>query len=86
MPKEKQEIGYAELLEKIQGILVCYPECRNIHIDGIQVYRERVDGANWHVTSYRRSGDDNYLTACREKIASEIRNLRAAYDVADKPA
>ena len=78
----KQIISYAELLEKVQSLLVCYPECRNIHIDGIEVYKERLDGANWHVATYRRSGDDNDLTACREKIVAEIRLLRASYDVA----
>lgn len=80
----KQFLPYAELLEKVQSLLVCYPECRNIHIDGIQVYSEQVDGANWHITNYRRSGDDNDLTACREKIVAEIRLLRASYDVASK--
>jgi len=80
----KQSIPYAELLEKVQSLLVCYPECRNIHVDGIEVYQERVDGANWRITTYRQSGDDNDLAACREKIVAEIRLLRASYDVERK--
>lgn len=83
--RKKQVISYEELLGKIQGLLVFYPkECRNIHIDGLQVYREQVDGANWHVVSYRRSGDDNDLDECREKLAADIRTLRQAYDVGEK--
>jgi hypothetical protein len=85
VPKRpKQKLPYAELLAKVQGLLAIYPkECRNIHIDGLQVYPEQVDGANWHVTMYRRSGDDNDLSECREKIAAELRILREAYDVDD---
>jgi hypothetical protein len=78
----KQIIPYSELLAKVQGLLACYPEaCRNIHIDGIQPYCEQVDGANWRVVNYRRSGDNNDLYECREKIAAEIRHLRECYDV-----
>jgi hypothetical protein len=85
MPKSaKQSIPYAELLEKVQSLLVCNPECRNIHVDGIEVYQGQVDGANWRIVTYRRSGDDNDLPACREKIAAEIRLLRASYEVALK--
>lgn len=40
----KQIIPYAELLEKVQSVLACYPECRNIHIDEIQVHQEQIDG------------------------------------------
>ena len=82
---KKQVIPYEELLAKVQGLLVFYPkECRHLHIDALEVYREQVDGANWHVGGYRRSGDDNDWHECREKIAAEIRTLRQAYDVADK--
>jgi len=83
MPKRpKQVIPYAELLVKVQGLLAFYrKECRNIQIDGLQVYREQVDGANWHVVTYRRSGDDNDLYECREKLAAELRTLRESYDV-----
>ncbi len=77
----KQTILYTELLEKIQGLLVCYPECRNIHIDSIEVYREKVDGANWHITRHRRSGHDHDWPECLEKIVAEIRHLRECYDV-----
>ena len=82
---KKEVIAYAKLLEKVQSILACFPaECRNIHIDGIQVYRERTDGANWHITNWRRSGDDNDLPVCREKMIAEIRHLRTCYDVEEK--
>lgn len=80
--REKQTIPYDELIKKIQGLLACYPEeCRNIHIDGVEVYREQVDGANWRVTGYRRSGDEHDWDACWHKIVAEIRVLREAYDV-----
>lgn len=80
----KEVISYAQLLEKVQGILVCHPECRDIHIDAISVHQEQVDGANWHISMFRRSGDKNDLPACREKIFAEIRLLRTIYDVAPK--
>lgn len=81
--RRKQSIPYDELLAKVQGLLASYPqECRNLHIDALQVHEEQVDGANWHVGGYRRSGDDNDWHECREKIAAEIRLLRQAYDVA----
>ena len=76
----KQIIPYAELLEKVQNLLVCYPQCRNIHIDALDVYREQVDGANWHVTRYRRSGDDHDWPSCWEAIVADIRHLRTCYD------
>lgn len=77
----KQVISCNDLLEKLQGLLVSYPQCRNIHIDGIEVYREQVDGANWDVTRHRRSGNDHDWPECREKLVPEIRNLRSCYDV-----
>ena len=79
--RQKQVIPYAELLEKIRSLLIAYPECINIHVDGIQVLREHSDGANWYVVNYRCSGDKNDLYACREKILPEIRQLRESYDV-----
>ncbi|MFC1536452.1 hypothetical protein ACFL48_01395 [Pseudomonadota bacterium] len=79
----KQTIPYAELLDIVQGLLLSYPEeCRNIHIDALQVYVEQTDGANWHIKSFRRSGDDNDLPECKQKILEDIRLLRASYDVA----
>jgi hypothetical protein len=79
---KKQLIPYDELLKKVQEVLASYPrECRNIHVDALQVHTEQVDGANWHVSTYRRSGDDNDLSECRARIASELRTLRQAYDV-----
>lgn len=83
MPDNKKKIiPYAELLAKVQELLTFFPQgCRNIHIDGLEVYAEQVDGANWNVAMYRRSGDDNDLRQCREKIAAELRLLRKTYDV-----
>jgi hypothetical protein len=79
---KKQVIPYNELLEKVQGLIAAYPrECRNIHVDSLQVHAESSDGANWHAVTYRRSGDDNDLTECRARIASDLRTLRQAYDV-----
>ena len=81
----KMVIRYAELLAKVQGVLTSYPqECRNIHVDALEIYRESVDGANWDIRSYRRSGDDNDWTECSERIMNEIRLLRESYDVGDK--
>ena len=86
MSRAKRNIPYAELLEKVQGVLAFFPkECRNLHIDSLEVYREPVDGANWHVARYRRSGDDHDMEECREKILKELRTLRESYDVEDKP-
>lgn len=80
--KAKQVITHADLLQKIQVLLLAYPkECRNISIDSVQVHEEYVDGANWYVATYRRSGEDNDLCECRQKIAAEIRHLRQCYDV-----
>ena len=78
---KKETISYAQLLEKVQALLVCCLQCRNIHIDAVEVYQDQIDGANWHVTRFRRSGDDNDLPACREKITSEVRRLRQIYNV-----
>jgi hypothetical protein len=78
----KEVLTYADLLEKVQGLLAFYPqECRNIQINGLQVYREQVDGANWHIGMFQRSGDENDLVECRESIVAELRTLRVAYDV-----
>jgi len=80
----KQIIPCTELLEKIQSLLVCYrEECRNIHIDGIQIYRGQVDGANWGLPPPRCSGDDHDWPECWENIAAEIGKLRECYDVAE---
>ena len=80
----KQIIPYSELLKKIHDILEDYPECHNIHIDGIEVYHEQNDGANWNITRYRQSGNDHDLPECRSKIVEDIYLLRASYDVAHK--
>jgi hypothetical protein len=80
----KQTIPYEELLKKVQSLLASFTECQNIHINGIEVYQEQADGANWHLVNFQRSGDDNDLVACREKIIAEIRLLRKSYDVADQ--
>ena len=81
--RAKPTIPYPELLKKVQGILAFFPEeCRNVHIDNLEVYREQVDGANWHVATYRCSGDDNDLVECKEKLVMKLRALRDSYDVA----
>jgi hypothetical protein len=79
---KKQVISYDELLEKVQSVIAAYPnECRNIHVEALQVHVESVDGANWHLATYRRSGDDNDLNQCRTQILSDLRVLRQTYDV-----
>jgi len=78
----KQLISYDDLLKKIQFLLVSYPECHDISINEIEVIPEQSDGANWHVINYRRSGDDNDLPDCKDKIRLEIIRLRECYDVA----
>lgn len=79
----KQLISYDELLEKIQFLLASYPECRNLSVNEIEVIPEQSDGANWHVINIRRSGGDNDLPDCKDKIRSEIIRLRECYDVAE---
>ena len=82
----KQTITYDELLNKVQSLLAFYPECRNIHIDVIQVHQEQSDVANWNVVNFRRSGDDNDLSECRHLINAEICHLRECYDVEPQTA
>lgn len=77
----KEKIVYANLLKKIQDLLSVSPECHDIHVDGIDVYRETIDGANWDITMFRCSGSDNDLVECRDTIKSQILELRKAYDV-----
>lgn len=77
----KQVIPYNYLLGKVQGLLVGIDGCRNLHIDSLDVYQHQVDGANWHVTRHRRSGDDNDWPGCWEAILPEVRHLRSIYDV-----
>jgi hypothetical protein len=80
--RKKQTIPYDQVLEKVQSVLASYPkECRNMHVDALQVHAGQVDGANWHVVRFRRSGEDNDLGECRSKLASELRLLRQTYDV-----
>jgi hypothetical protein len=76
----KQTISQDELLKKIRALLAC-PECKNIHIDGVEVYREQVNGGNWDITTHRQSGDDHDWIGCRNKIAAGIKKLRSEYDV-----
>ena len=80
----KEIISYDELLEKIQKLVSSCVECSDIHIDAIQTYPQDVDGANWNITSMRRSGDDNDLVACKEVITESILNLRQNYNVETK--
>lgn len=79
--QEKQLIPYKDLLEKVQNLLVNYSECRNIHIDKLDLYQEQINGANWDISSIRRSGDDNDWSECRGKISVEVQHLRDRYDV-----
>lgn len=81
MKSAKKIIPYDELLHVVQDVLKKYPiECRNIQIKAIQE-TEPHEGANWNIKGYTRSGDDNDLSSCHEKIAEEIRQLRQTYDV-----
>ena len=80
----KQIISYSELMKKIHNILADFTECRNIHIDGIEIYQEQNDGANWDITRYRQSGSDHDFPECRNKIVEKIYLLRVNFDVAEK--
>lgn len=80
----KEVVPYAELLAKVQGVLASCAECRNIHVDGLELYPEHVDGANWAIGTFGRSGDENDLPACLERILPEIRSLRARYDSGER--
>lgn len=77
----KATISYDELLKKVQKIVADQKECRNIHIDSIKVFPQDVSGANWDITSIRRSGDDNDIEECKEVIMAEIQALRMKFDV-----
>lgn len=77
----KEEIAYDDLLKKIQDLLSASPECHDIHVDGIDVYRETIDGANWDITTFRCSGSDNDIVECRDTIRAQILELREAFDV-----
>ncbi len=79
--RPKEVLPYLELLAKAQGLLVGCKECRNLHIDSLQVLAEDSDGANWYVPRIRRSGDDNDLTACRRHVNADLVQLRVSYDV-----
>ncbi len=84
--RAKKVLPYQDLLEKVQGLLLGCKECRNLHIDALQVLAEESDGANWYVTKIRRSGDDNDMTACRRHMNADLVQLRMLYDVdADSP-
>jgi hypothetical protein len=77
----KAILRYAELLEKVQGLLVGCKQCRNIRIDSIELLHEPADGANWVVPVMRLSGDDNDMHACKEFILGDLRQLRSVYDL-----
>ena len=82
MPKPvKQVLPYLELLAKVQGLLVGCKECRNLHIDALQVLAEESDGANWYVARIRQSGDDHDLAGCRKIVNADLVQLRLSYDV-----
>jgi len=78
----KQIVRYNDLMKMIQDILDSHKaECRNIHIDGIEVYKGQNDGANWNITRFRQSGNNHDLSECRTIIDEEICRLRESYDV-----
>lgn len=81
---KKETIPYAALLAKVQAVLASHPECRNVQVNGLELYREQVDGANWAIAVFRCSGDDHDLPACQQKILSEIVSLRETYDSEDR--
>lgn len=78
---EKETIPYEQLLGQVQDLLQHTPECHDIHIDGIAVFREQVNGANWDIERIRRSGADNDWPDCRETISAAVQQLRMRYDV-----
>ena len=82
MPKAaKPVLPYLELLGKVQGLLVGCKECRNLHIDALQVLAEESDGANWYVARIRQSGDDHDVAECRKLVNADLVQLRMSYDV-----
>jgi uncharacterized protein YchJ len=79
--RPKEVLPYLELLAKVQGLLVGCRECRNLHIDSLQVLAEDSDGANWYVARMRQSGDDHDATECRRFVKTDLVQLRMSYDV-----
>jgi arginine/lysine/ornithine decarboxylase len=77
----KTKISYDELLSKVKKIVASRNECKDIHVDSIEVFSQNVNGANWDITRIRRSGDDNDIEECKDAITSEIHSLRTRYDV-----
>lgn len=80
---KKKVLPSHELLKIIGSILDCCPECRNIHINGIDVFPEQIDGANWELNWFSQSGADHDWPGCLEKISGKISNLRVCYNVAE---
>ena len=81
----KEVIFEKELLNKIEFILEGEPvACRNLRITSLD--RNPIDDvANWDVGGgfgLQKSGEDNDWTGCKEKIRSEMEQLRVNYDVA----
>ena len=80
--RTKRIISRPALLAHIHAVLARHPhECRNLHIEAIEVHAEPVNGANWSVAPYRRSDGDNDWLYCWEQIGEQIRHLRETYDV-----
>jgi hypothetical protein len=75
---DKQVITYYELMSKVEALLVAHPECRKVRIKKIQLLKEKIGTANWHLIT---DGDVRYLNKCEARILEYIRNLRKAYDV-----
>jgi len=77
----REMLPYAEVMAKVQNLLLGCKDCRNISVNALLVGEAADGGANWLIASFRRSGDDNDLTACRERILADVRHLRECYDV-----
>lgn len=79
--RPKEVLPYLELLAKVQSLLVGCMECRNLHIDSLQVLAEDSDGANWYVARIRQSGGDHDVMECRKLVNADLVLLRMSYDV-----
>ena len=77
----REVLPYAVVLEKVQSLLLGCKDCRNISVNALLVGEAADGGANWLIASFRRSGDDNDLVACKDRILADVRQLRECYDV-----
>ena len=77
----RETLPYAEVLEKVQNLLLGCQDCRNVSVDALLVGDAADGGVNWLVAGFRLSGHDNDLPACRQLIIGDVRQLRESYDV-----